>query len=203
MSVAAWSLLGLAGAAAVVAVVALPRSSQAGASSFRGKLEIAARKLSADVLASARKWAAARGVPVREVVASILLESRGDPKARNKTAREDSRGVLQVNVNAHGDLLKRLGYKPDDLYRLEVGMEVGTALYAESRKRVDALVRASGVPQWHPVATLTRLRYAGPRYVDDMLAKAKSKADTRHPFKDAETYVAHWDDAMVAAGVVA
>lgn len=203
MSVAAWSLLGLAGAAAVVAVVAWPRSAAAGGSAFRAKLEIAAKKLSADVLSSARKWSARRGVPLREVVASILLESRGDPNARNKTAREDSRGVLQVNVNAHGDLLKRLGYKPDDLYRLDVGMEVGTQLYADSRKRVDALVRASGVPQWHPVATLTRLRYAGPARVDDMLAKAKSKADTKHPFKDAETYVAHWNDAMAAAAVVA
>jgi hypothetical protein len=203
MSVAAWSLLGLAGAAAVVAVVALPKSASASSSAFRAKLEVVAKKLSADVLASARKWAASRGVPVREVVASILLESRGDPRARNKTAREDSRGILQVNVNKHGELLSRLGYKPDDLYRLDVGMEVGTALYAESRKRVDALVRASGVPQWHPVPTLTRLRYAGPKYVDDMLAKAKSRADTKHPFKDAEIYVAHWDDAMAAAGVVA
>jgi hypothetical protein len=163
-----------------------------------GPLVVAASQFSPDVLASATKWAKARGVPLAEILATILLESRGKPTAQLLTDKEDSRGLMQVNIRAHGPLLKSLGYTPDDLYKADVGVEVGSLLYAQARATVAKLVSASGVPQTHDLGTLTRLYYAGPKYVVAMLQKAKSQADTAHPFKNSETYVAHWHDAVDA-----
>jgi hypothetical protein len=135
---------------------------------------------------------------VIDVLTTILLESRGNPKAHALTEKEDSRGSMQVNVRAHGATLNKLGYKPDDLYTLDVGIEVGTYILAAYRKKVLDALKANPVKQAHDASTLTRLRYAGPKYVDSMLAKAKSTADTVRPFKRAEVYIDHWKQAKQA-----
>ena len=172
----------------------------------RGKvpksLKDAATRFAPDVVASAVKWAKARKLPLADVLATILLESRGDPKAHALSAKEDSRGSMQVNVRAWHDLITKLGYQDDDLYRLDVGIEVGTAILASYRAKVQALVDASKVPQFHDLSTLTRLYYAGPKYVDKMVRNAKTTADTAHPYKDSEVYVSHWRDAINAVNAV-
>lgn len=159
----------------------------------------AASRFSPEVLASAKKWAAKRGVPLNEILATILLESRGNPKAHLLNDKEDSRGLMQVNIRAHGATLKKLGYTPDDLYKVDVGIEVGSLLYAQARAKVADLVKKCKAPsQAHDLGTLTRLYYAGPKYVIAMLQKAKTTADTAHAFKNSETYVDHWHDATSA-----
>lgn len=202
MSWAAWAIGGtlVAGAAVAVAGIAVASRRKGGGGGFYEKLDAAAAKMPADVLAAARKWSAAREIPLVEVMATILLESRGNVKAHAKTDKEDSRGPMQVNVNAHKSLLDLLKMRPDDLFTADRGIEAGTHIYAAYRRAVSELVAASKVPQFHPIATLTRLYYASPKYTGDMLRKAKMLSDTKHPFKDAETYVAHWDDAMRVAG---
>lgn len=205
-------LLAFGGATAAVAAALhrsetktrdLPSGGAKVSPSFAAQLRRAAQRFPADVLAAARKWSAKRGIPLQEVVATILLESRGDPKAHLLNDREDSRGVMQVNVRAHGALLKAKGYTAADLFRPDVAVELGTEIYRRSRKQVEDLVGASGVVQHHPIATLARLRYAGPAYVDKMLKTAKKTEQTAHPFRNSETYVAKWDAAMaVAKGLV-
>ena len=161
-------------------------------------LKKAAASFPSEVLASAKKWANSRGVPLAEILATILLESGGNPSAHLLNDKEDSRGLMQVNVRAHGDMLKARGYSPEDLYKVDVGIEIGSLIYAQARARIGELVKACPAPQTHDLATLTRLYYAGPKYVIAMLQKAKTLADTAHPFKNSETYVDHWHNAMVA-----
>jgi soluble lytic murein transglycosylase-like protein len=161
-------------------------------------LKNAAAGFSAEVLASAKKWAKARGVALAEILATILLESGGNPKAHLVNAKEDSRGLMQVNIRAHADMVKARGYSADDLYKPDIGIEIGSLVYAQARAKVSELVKKSGVAQTHDLGTLTRLYYAGPKYVVSMLQKAKTKADTAHVFKDSETYVDHWHNAMTA-----
>lgn len=161
-------------------------------------ITLAAKKLRKDVLSSASKWARLRKIPLSDVLSTIVLESRGNPKAHAVNEKEDSRGVMQVNVRAHQTTLKKLGYKPDDLYKLDIGIEVGTYILKGCRDKVLQLVKASAVKQFHDISILTRLRYAGPKYVDRMIVNAKSTKDTIRPFKNAEIYIAHWQEAKTA-----
>lgn len=154
-------------------------------------LKDAAKGFSRDVIASAKKWAAKRGVPALDVLTTILLESRGNPQAHALSDKEDSRGAMQVNIRAHGDLIKRLGYGPDDLYKLDVGIEVGTAIYAAHRAKVMELIKQSGRQQEYTPDVLTRLYYAGPKYATAWILKGTH-------FKNMETYVDHWKEARQA-----
>jgi hypothetical protein len=154
-------------------------------------LKDAAKRLSKEVRASVAKWAKARSLSVLDVLTTILLESRGDPQAHALTAKEDSRGAMQVNVRAHGDSIARLGYKPDDLYKLDVGIEVGTYIYAAKRKAVLALLAKTTRKQEYDPATLIRLYYAGPKYAIAWITKGQH-------FKNLETYVDHWKEAKQA-----
>ncbi len=162
-----------------------------GGKTFAEQVRIAARNLKADVRASAYKWAKARGIPVIDVLTTIVLESRGDPTAHALSAKEDSRGAMQVNIRAHGDTIKKLGYTPDDLYKLDVGIEVGTYVYAAKRKAVLDLLKKTKRTQEYDPATLTRLYYAGPKYATAWILKGQH-------FKNMETYVDHWKEAKQA-----
>jgi soluble lytic murein transglycosylase-like protein len=200
---AAWHWI--AGSAAGLAVLLIPAVAVAKAKKgntggvFIDGLERAAVKIPESILAVARKWASARGLSLVEVMATILLESRGNPKARNFTAKEDSRGLMQVNLNAWKDVLAAKGIRADDLYDADKAVEMGTHIFAAYQTKVKNLLRANPVPQFHDTGTLTRLYYAGPKYVLKMLSEARSREETKHPFKDAETYVAHWRDAISVA----
>ena len=154
-------------------------------------LKEAASKFSKELVASARKWAGKRNIPLLDVLTTILLESRGNPQAHALSSKEDSRGIMQVNVRAHGDLIKKLGYSPNDLYRLDVGIEIGTALLATKRQKVMDLIKQSGRKQEYTSDVLTRLYYAGPKYATDWILK-------KTHFRNMETYVDHWKEARQA-----
>lgn len=151
----------------------------------------AAKRIPAEVMASAKKWAAARGLPLVDVLTTILLESRGNPKALAKNAKEESRGSMQVNIRAHGDTIKKLGYTPDDLYKPAVGVEIGTYVYANKRKAVAALLKKTKRPQEYDAATLTRLYYVGPKYAEAWILKGTH-------FKNLELYAGNWQKAKEA-----
>lgn len=151
----------------------------------------AAKQIPAEVMAAAKKWAAARGLPLVDVLTTILLESRGNPKALAKNDKEESRGSMQVNIRAHADLIKKLGYTVDDLYKPNVGVEIGTYLYAAKRKAVEALLKKTTRKQVYDLATLTRLYYVGPKYATAWIMKGQH-------FKDMEVYADHWMEAKKA-----
>lgn len=154
-------------------------------------LKDVAKGFSREVVASAKKWAAKRNISALDVLTTILLESRGDPKSHLLNEKEDSRGAMQVNIRAHGDTLKQLGYTPDDLYKLDVGIEVGTLLLAAKRKKVLELIAQSKRQQEYSPDVLTRLYYAGPKYATAWIL-------SKTHFKNMETYVDHWKEARQA-----
>jgi hypothetical protein len=159
--------------------------------------------LTSEILASARKWAAARGVPLQEILATIWVESRGKPRGWNcqpgpkpdGCTKENSRGLMQININptAWGPLLTKYGLVPDDLYDIDTNIKLGSEIYASYRKKVQNLIALSGVPQTLDLATLTRLYYKGPKYVE---RKLLAHEDAVHPYRDAELAVANWQGAI-------
>jgi len=151
------------------------------------------KQLTVEIVNSARKWAQARDIPLQEVLATILVESSGNPREWANKATEDSRGLMQINVNAWKPLLAQNGMTVDDLWNIDKNIQIGTYIYARYRKEVQDLIAQSGTPQSTPIDVLTRLYYKGPAYVR---SKILAGQDASHPYKDAEKTVANWQSAM-------
>lgn len=164
------------------------------------------KQLSLEIINSARKWANARGIPIQEVLATILVESSGNPRAWNHAnpAKEDSRGLMQVNVNAWKPLLAANGMSVDDLWDVDKNIQIGTYIYAQYREKVQDLIAQSNCAAARsvPLATLTRLYYKGPAYVAAMIQACGAALQAMHPYKDAEKAVANWDSAMAKVSAV-
>jgi hypothetical protein len=194
MSVGVW-VVGLLAGAATVGLAAAAFAAERNlpeANVDEANMRKKARKLRKDVLAAAAKWAAARGLPLQWVLATILRESGGDPKAQNKSAKEDSRGPMQVNVRAHPK------FANVNLYDADKGIEAGTEIMAGRLKTLREHLAKCAAPLAYSEDVYLRLAYALPVPVYEMLDKAKSRTDTVHPFKDAEVYVERWGNAMRA-----
>jgi soluble lytic murein transglycosylase-like protein len=147
----------------------------------------------AEIIASAIKWAKVRGVPAQEILATIYVESRGNPRAWANLSTEDSRGLMQVNVNAWASKLQARGYSLDDLWDIDKNIEIGSEIYANYRQTVQNLIAQSGVPQSAPIDVLTRLYYKGPAYVKKKILAGE---DASHPYNNAEAAVQNWKVAM-------
>lgn len=152
-----------------------------------------------EIIASAIKWARIRGVPAQEILATIYVESRGNPKAWANLSTEDSRGLMQVNVNAWKNKLEARGYSLDDLWDVDKNIEIGSEIYANYRKTVQNLIAQSGVSQSAPIDVLTRLYYKGPAYVKKKILAGE---DASRPYKNAEAAVDNWKVAMDLASRV-
>jgi hypothetical protein len=171
------------------------------------------KQLSAAIVASARKWAAKRGVPTQEILATILVESSGKQYAwncqpgpkPNACTKENSRGLMQVNINAWMPLLKANGMTVDDLYDIDKNIMIGSYIYAKYRKEVQDLIAQAGVAQTLPIGTITRLYYKGPKYVRDKILAGKVLGTTpaTRPYKQTEQAVANWDNAMAKVSGIA
>ena len=158
------------------------------------------KSLSPVVVALAEKWAKKRGVPAREIVATIIVESGGRAGAKSDNpTKEDSRGLMQVNINTWKPLLVQNGMTVEDLYDPEKNIMIGSYIYAQYRKNVQALITQSGVKQSAPLDVLTRLYYKGPKYVKDNILAGE---DASYPYKDAEKAINNWQIAMNTAAAV-
>jgi hypothetical protein len=170
-------------------------------------------ELSPAIVASARKWAKARGLPVGEVLATILVESSGKVRAWNcqpgprpdGCTKENSRGLMQVNINAWMSLLKANGMAVEDLYDVDKNIMIGTYIYAKYRAEVQSLIAQSGVRQKLPLGTITRLYYKGPKYVRDAILAGRVLGTTPadRPYKQTAEAVANWNNAMAKVSSVA
>lgn len=145
------------------------------------------------IMASVIKWAKVRGLPPQELVATIQVESRGNPKAWANLATEDSRGLMQVNVRTWANTLKKYGMVVEDLWDIDKNIMVGSDIYANYRKKVQSLIVQSGKPQAAPIDVLTRLYYKGPAYVQKKILAGE---DASRPYKNAEAAVNNWQIAM-------
>jgi hypothetical protein len=148
------------------------------------------------VVASAKRWAGERGIPVQEVLATIYVESRGNPKAWANLSTEDSRGLMQVNVRAWASKLAAYGLTVDDLWDADKNIMIGTLIYKQYRDNVLKWIAQSGHTQSASIDVLARLAYKGPAYVQKKILAGE---DASHPYKNAEAAVANWKVAMTIA----
>lgn len=170
-------------------------------------------ELSAEIVNSARKWAAVRGVPTQEILATILVESSGKQRAwncqpgprPNGCTKEDSRGLMQININAWSPILAANGMTVADLYDVDKNIMIGSYIYAKYRAEVQSLIAQSGVRQTMPLGTITRLCYKGPKYVRDAILAGRvlGTTPTTRPYKQTAEAVAKWNRAMSKVSAVA
>jgi soluble lytic murein transglycosylase-like protein len=158
------------------------------------------KALTPEIINSARKWAQARGIPLQEVLATILVESSGNPRAWANLSTEDSRGLMQVNVRAWQFLLTQNGMTVDDLWDIDKNIMIGTYIYAKYRAELQGLISQSGCPQSAPIDVLTRLYYKGPAYVRSKISACK---DASSPYVNADKAIANWQAAMNKVSVIA
>ena len=111
-------------------------------------------KLSPTIVKLAKKWASTRSLPPEWVVATIILESGGNQYAHNRSGRDDSYGLMQVNWLAHGDALSKAGIRPEDLFDPNVNIDWGTRILKDSLTRAQR----AGAPS---TFIATRLAYTG------------------------------------------
>jgi hypothetical protein len=157
------------------------------------------KQFTPEIVASVLKWARVRGVPPQELLATIYVESRGNPRAWANLSTEDSRGLMQINVRAWKSFLTSRGYTVDDLWDVDKNIEIGSLIYKKYRDDVLNWIAQSGVPQAAPVDVLTRLAYKGPAYVKKKILAGE---DASHPYKNAEAAIENWKVAMNLANRV-
>jgi hypothetical protein len=117
--------------------------------------------LKPEYVTMARKWAAARGLPLSWVLATILNESSGNPQAIGDQGR--SYGLMQVNHTAHPDRLARYGIAKEGLFDPETNIRMGTEIM---REFYDSLIKAlAGRKPPADIGVLVRLMYRGPALV--------------------------------------
>ena len=102
---------------------------------------------------SAASWARRRGLPLEWVLATIIVESAGNPNARGDGGK--SVGLMQVNTNAHPVTVAQMMH-PD------LNIQWGTQILRNYR---DKVVAAYGGREPHNLDEISRLAYKGPSTV--------------------------------------
>jgi hypothetical protein len=129
-------------------------------------------ELRPDVVAAARKWSARLDVPLPWVLATIVAESRGNPRAvgdYHVDPRGASIGLMQVNTVASAAALKRARVTREMLFTPDVNVQWGTMILKRKYDLVrEALARARSKRVAAAIAArpallgeLTRLLYTG------------------------------------------
>ena len=131
------------------------------------------------IVQSAYKWSQKRGLPFPWVLATIIVESGGNPRSTGD-ANGESKGLMQVNTVANAAVLRRYGYGPSDMYDIDHGIEIGTLLmkqfYDKVKQHGAARVRT-------PIDETLRLSYKGPQPVYNALDRGQepSSLSFAHP----------------------
>lgn len=138
----------------------------------------------------AAKEARKNGLPLDWVVATIMVESKGNPYSRGDAGGK-SVGLMQVNVVANAKVLAQAGVAPEQMIDPATNIRIGTQLLAGFKQRV--LSALSGRVPPLPLDELTRLEYKGPRSIEGAL---RSGRDPLTAYPDAVQAVAHWRQAL-------
>jgi hypothetical protein len=119
----------------------------------------------------AAKNASKNGLPLEWVLATILVESSGNPRARGD-ADGRSVGLMQVNIAAHAKEMAAAGITAAQMLNPATNIEWGTRLLAGFKEGVLSALGGRAPPA--PLDELTRLAYKGPTAVDGALAKGQN-----------------------------
>lgn len=162
-------------------------------------IEDSVQNITPEMIASAKKWAGVYGVPAEWVVATILAESRGNPRAVGDyhiDPKGASIGLMQVNTRASADPLKRAKVTRQMLFNPDTNIQWGTMiLRAKYNKIADALRKAKKPLRGVPTDILTRLLYTG---VDTV----KHIYRGTDPRPNAKPTVYAWNQAIDAASAL-
>lgn len=121
------------------------------------------------IVQSAWNWSRKRGVPFAWVLATIIVESGGNPNASGDAGGR-SKGLMQVNTVAHASDLAAKGVRPDDLKKIDPGIEWGTwAMKDIYDKHVLAPLAVAPRPITTPKDVSMRLAYKGPTPVENAI----------------------------------
>lgn len=105
-----------------------------------------ASMLSPEIVVLAQKWAAARGLPVPWVLATIIAESGGNPRTVGDyhiIPEGASIGLMQVNTVSEAPWLKRARVTRQMLFEPDTNIEWGTSVLLRKYKQVlDTLAKA-------------------------------------------------------------
>lgn len=127
-----------------------------------------------DAVASAWKWSKKRGLPFPWVLATIMVESGGKPSSVGDAGGR-SKGLMQVNTVAHAGELARAGLRPDDMHKIDTGVEWGTKVMQDIYDDVKKALVGHHVQT--PVDVTLRLAYKGPATVTSAIAHGKEPKD--------------------------
>ncbi len=167
-----------------------------------------ASMLSPEVVASAQKWAAARGLPTPWVLATIIAESGGNPRTvgdYHVSPEGASVGLMQVNTSAEAGLLRRAHVTRAMLFDIDRNIEWGTMILLRKYQKVlDTLARSRNKKVAMAIAKnpallgeLVRLLYTGVDVVRHIY-----RGTLPDPKKVAVT-VGNWRRNLVAVGPLA
>lgn len=145
------------------------------------------KRITPEIVRLAKKWADRRGLPVEWVVATIKIESGGKSCLVGDQGR--SVGLMQVNAEAHGGLLKSMGLSRSSLFRPEANIAVGSALLRQRWQEVHAATEGRSEV---PMATLVALAYWGPG------PTLRALRAGRDPRDENPRRVARWNAALSA-----
>jgi hypothetical protein len=138
---------------------------------------------------SASKWAKRRGVPLEWVLATIIVESRGNPRAAGDSGGR-SVGLMQVNTVAHAAEMASAGVSRDRMFNPDTNIEWGTKYLSEFKN--DVLKNLGGRTPPIPLDWIVRLAYKGPATVYSALRRGESPANISW----APDALANWRAAM-------
>jgi soluble lytic murein transglycosylase-like protein len=122
----------------------------------------------------AAKWASKRGLPLEWVLATILVESSGNPRAAGD-ADGRSAGLMQVNTSAHAAEMAAKRVTREMMFDPAVNIEWGTKYMAEFRANILKALGGRRPPA--PLDEILRLSYKGPATVYAALRAGRNPAD--------------------------
>lgn len=125
-------------------------------------------------VASAWKYSLRRGLPFRWVLATIMVESGGNPNSVGDAGGR-SKGLMQVNTVAHAKELAQAGVRPEDLHNVDTGIDWGTRVMKDILAKVDAALAGHHVQT--PRDVTLRLAYKGPKTVEKTIRSGGEPKD--------------------------
>lgn len=168
----------------------------AGAAHGHVKLDKAFAARIAPYMPLVRKWAKARGLPVAWVVATIKVESGGNPAAMNyRPPIETSYGLMQINTIPYGERFGVTG--PELIANPGKSIEIGTLLMRERLDKIKSILKGRTPPI--PLDQILRISYPGPEY---LYAALRAGRDPRTAYVGAMNTVANWQEALATTRAI-
>lgn len=154
--------------------------------------------ISAKVYTLAEKWAAARGLPLQWVLATILVESQGREGLQGDDGQ--SYGLMQIKASAHADRLAKYKLAPEDLLKPDKNLMIGTEILREAWQSIANTLGSKAPPG--PLDVLVRYAYIGPTATREALRQGVHPREAQAFAERATTVEGRWARALAETTAV-